>query len=198
MRTYYAQNRQCVFLTPGEWYVSTSSVVMKTLLGPCVSACLYDPVHRVAGMNHFLLSSKRHGEDAVYSLTETGRYGIQAMELVINGMLKLGARRGHLLAKAFGGGRVLNVGQEAGSFPSVGAVNVRFIKEFLETEKIRLVASSLGGELGRVIRFDTDDFSVYMKNIAQQTRAAIDARDRNHWRRTIEAQEKRELDVEFW
>ncbi len=75
---------------PGDCYVSTDEVVIGTILGSCVSACLYDPVNRIVGMNHFLLSGRQNNADKIW-LSEAGRYGIHSMEIIINGMLKLGA-----------------------------------------------------------------------------------------------------------
>ena len=89
---------ELIFITvkPGEYYVSKEDVVISTLLGSCVSACLYDPVKRIVGMNHFLLSNKRYARRMPYYETEAGRYGVHSMEMLINEMMKMGARREHL------------------------------------------------------------------------------------------------------
>ena len=134
-------------LLPGDHYVSDKDVVIGTLLGSCVSACLYDPVQRVVGMNHFMLSAKKHAGSIPLCLTEAGRYGVHAMELIINGMLRLGAKGApscqglRRLFPLFGAPR-------CGNFNGVGETNCRFILEFLRDECIRLVASNLGGNEG--------------------------------------------------
>lgn len=88
-------------------------------------------------------------------------------------MLKQGAQRIHLKAKAFGGGDVLKLGNELRGGISIGAVNCEFIKTFLLTEHIPLVASSLGGHIGRNIFFLANDFSVYVKSIEHAEEQAV-------------------------
>jgi len=152
-------------IDPGEYHVARGNVMISTLLGSCVAACLWDPVTRIIGMNHFLLANNRYALEVPVIQTEAGRYGIHAMELLINAMLKAGAHKSRLQAKAFGGGNVLKQQFSGESFFAVGDVNSRFIVEFLANEGINLQSSNLGGEHGRVIHFMGSDFSVYMKRI---------------------------------
>ena len=106
MRIEKLQGHQRVIINPGEHYASNIPVTISTLLGSCIAVCLFDPVNHVMGMNHFLLSCHRpFGNGPIFS-TDAGRYGINAMELLINEMYKLGARRSCLKAKAFGGGNL--------------------------------------------------------------------------------------------
>jgi chemotaxis protein CheD len=129
-------------IVQGEYHVSgEDNLSITTLLGSCVAACISDPVARVGGMNHFLLP----GEDTSSPLV--ARHGVHLMELLINGLLKLGASRHRLEAKLFGGARTMNV---SGDF---GAVNARFAQEFLRREGIAVSGGSLGGETGRRVQF---------------------------------------------
>ncbi|MGZ8172314.1 MULTISPECIES: chemotaxis protein CheD [Methylobacter] len=162
-----------IIIDPGESYVTKKDEIISTLLGSCVAACLYDPVNRVIGMNHFLLAQQHSARNAALLGSEGGRYGIHAMELLINQMLKQGAQRIHIKAKAFGGGDVLKLGNELRGGQSIGAVNCEFIKTFLRTEHIPLVASSLGGHIGRNIFFLANDFSVYVKSIEHAEEQAV-------------------------
>ena len=111
------------------------------LLGSCVAACLNEPVADVGGMKHFRLQ----GEDTASPLV--ARHGVHLMELLINGMIKLGAARSRIEAKLFGGARTM---QGLGDF---GADNARFAQEFLRREGIALAGGSLGGVAGRRIEF---------------------------------------------
>ena len=97
-----------VEVNPGARYVASTAVDIKTLLGSCIAACLYDPSAGVAGLNHFLLAAPRYSRSMPYTETDAGRYGIHAMELLINDMLKLGATRAGLRAKIFGGASMLS------------------------------------------------------------------------------------------
>ena len=162
-----------IIIDPGEHYVTKKNEIISTLLGSCVAACLYDPVNRIIGMNHFLLAQQHSANNTPLLGTEEGRYGIHAMELLINKMLKQGAQRIHLKAKAFGGGDVLQLGNELRGGQSIGSSNCEFIKTFLSTEKIPLIASKLGGSTGRNIFFLATDFSVYVKTIESTTQQAL-------------------------
>ena len=129
-------------IVQGEYHVSGEpNLAITTLLGSCVAACISDPAAGVGGMNHFLLP----GEDA--SSPMVARHGVNLMELLINGLLKLGAARPRLEAKLFGGARTMH------GLGDYGTANARFAQEFLRREGITIVGGSLGGETGRRIQF---------------------------------------------
>ncbi len=187
-----------VSLSPAEYYASGESVIISTLLGSCVAACLFDPSTRIIGMNHFLLGNRRYARDLPVSGTEAGRYGLHAMELLINEMMRLGANRKNLRAKAFGGAMIMNNPSEAGNFVCVGEVNARFVREFLANEGIPLLAEDLGGPRGRVIHFANGDFSVLVRKIERLRSERLARRDRAVWQRAIERQEKAAPSVDLW
>lgn len=172
-------------ITPGEQHSGAGTFLVSTLLGSCVAACLYDPVAKVAGMNHFLLANRRYAKEQPLNITEAGRYGMHAMELLINEMVLLGAQRKRLRAKAFGGGAVLDVVSKD-NFLCVGDVNARFVREYLASENIPLEASDLGGELGRVIRFRTDTYAVYQRYIKKASTFVVEKKELGYWKKSIE------------
>lgn len=192
-------------ISPGEYCSVPSGGIISTLLGSCVAACIYDPIAELAGMNHFLLSNRRYARDLSYIETEAGRYGVHAMELLINKIIRAGARRERLQAKAFGGAAILSNSQSGDNFHCVGFVNCRFIKEFLATERIPLMSADLGGEHGRVIYFDTRDFSVYVRKIRKTQSIKLAQRDHTIWQREIREHElairpdvTTETNVDLW
>lgn len=126
---------QAVKVLPGEYYVTRRDMVLVTVLGSCVSACIRDIDAGVGGMNHFMLPEEA-GRDVV---SASARYGTFAMEVLINHLLKLGARRNRLEAKVFGGGAVL----ESLVSSNVGERNAEFVLNYLMTEKIPVVAKDL-------------------------------------------------------
>lgn len=129
----------------GEWKVSNDpSVVLSTVLGSCVAACLRDPVSGIGGMNHFLLPGS---VDAMAQGGDVSRYGVHLMELLINGLLKQGARRDRLEAKIFGGAKTI------ASFSNVGQQNADFATRFLRDEGIQIISASTGGDAGRKLEF---------------------------------------------
>lgn len=131
-----------VHLIQGEYRVSGDpDVAYSTVLGSCVATCLHDPLARVGGLNHFLLPGTKDGAH------ESLSYGVHAMELLINALLKRGAARDRLEAKIFGGARMMN------SLADIGGQNARFAKEFLIRENIPLLSESLGGDRARRIQF---------------------------------------------
>jgi chemotaxis protein CheD len=129
-RTFYydaAFRTDAVKLLPGEYYVhDADDLVLTTVLGSCVAACLFDRGAKLGGMNHFMLPD---GGSA-------GRYGAYAMELLINELMKRGARRDRLEAKVFGGGQVMR----NFSTMNVGEQNVKFVEQFLAAERITIVS----------------------------------------------------------
>jgi chemotaxis protein CheD len=127
--------KQAVKLLPGEYHVTDKDIVQVTVLGSCVSACIRDKVFGIGGMNHFMLPEG----DGKGGWGNSGRYGVYAMELLINGILKRGGRRENLQAKLFGGGNVM----KALTMSPVGERNAAFAVEFLQTEGIPVLAKDL-------------------------------------------------------
>ena len=121
-----------VKVLPGEYFVSNEELVIMTVLGSCIAACIWDGRARLGGMNHFMLPDGDTGGGS-------GRYGSFAMELLINEMLKLGARRETMQAKIFGGGQVM-----AGfTTMNVGERNTKFVQDYLATERIPIVSQDV-------------------------------------------------------
>lgn len=124
-------------LLPGEYYVTRQEMVLVTVLGSCVAACIRDRQSGVGGMNHFMLPDS--GSERGTPASESARYGAYAMEVLVNELLKLGARRPNLEAKVFGGGAVMSGLTQA----NVGERNAAFVIEYLRTEGISLAARDL-------------------------------------------------------
>ncbi len=187
-----------IVLQPGDYYVTDQDVILSTLLGSCVSACLYDPINKIIGMNHFLLSSVKYSTKTPLCISDAGRYGVHAMELMINKMLTLGAKRFYLKAKVFGGGNVLSFGFVKDRFFTVGDLNVQFIREYLINEKIPLIAYDVGGERGRVIRFHSDSYSVFVRKIKKSASINLIKRDKKYWKHSLRKQATANADIELW
>jgi chemotaxis protein CheD len=121
-----------VKVLPGEYFVASDDLMIMTVLGSCISACLWDTRARAGGMNHFMLPDGDSADGG-------GRYGSYAMELLINQMLKLGARRETMQAKVFGGAQVM-----AGfTSMNVGERNTKFVMDYLATERIPVVSQDV-------------------------------------------------------
>lgn len=148
-----------VFVLPGFHYVSAKTgVAVSTLLGSCVSACLRDEASNLGGLNHFLLPHSSGQTDT----SQSARYGIHAMEVLINDLIKRGAQKQNLVAKIFGGANVI-----ATSTPNpIGQQNATFVKDYLTAEGIPIIASDLGGSRARRIYFfpETGRVSVLLVN----------------------------------
>jgi chemotaxis protein CheD len=142
-RTVYFErdfDRNAVKLLPGEFFVSGDDIVLSTVLGSCVAACMWDRVAKVGGMNHFMLpGNSSHASTEPDPIGLAGRYGVFAMEQLINELIKRGARKSNLEAKLFGGGAVLK------NFTAinVGERNAEFVLAFLRTEGIRVASQDL-------------------------------------------------------
>ena len=132
-----------VHIVQGEHQVTVDErIVLTTTLGSCVAACIRDPFAQVGGMNHFLLPSGESVEG-----TSVQRFGAYSMELLINSLLRAGARRERLEAKLFGGARLSE------NLPDIGAQNVAFAHQFLERENIILQRGCVGGDHARRVQF---------------------------------------------
>lgn len=146
---------RAVKVLPGEFFVSDEDIAIQTVLGSCIAACLWDGTRRVGGMNHFMLPDG--GSDD----SESGRYGVFAMELLINALLKRGASRANFKAKIFGGGAVMR------GFTSlnVGEKNAKFVESFLSTERIPVVSRDLCDVYPRKVVFYPASGRALMKKL---------------------------------
>lgn len=166
-------------IMPGEYYVTTVDEELTTVLGSCISACIWDPAGGVGGMNHFMLPDS--GSCAFDGTDAAARYGGFAMEHLINDVLKNGGRRERLRAKLVGGGRVLATGTD------IGERNIGFARRFLATEGIELVSEDVGGATPRKVRFHPTSGRARVARMAPlQSRRVIDAEIR--YRREVEAE----------
>ena len=133
-------NINAVKILPGEYYITKRDLALVTVLGSCVAVCIRDRINGMGGMNHFMLpdDNGRLGNPADLS-SPLGHYGTYAMEKMINDLLKMGAKRGNLQAKLFGGGNVIR----GFTVNNVGERNAKFALNYLHTENIEVLAQDL-------------------------------------------------------
>jgi chemotaxis receptor (MCP) glutamine deamidase CheD len=149
-----------VTLYIGGVHASGAPTVIKTLLGSCIAVCLWDPVRRAGGMNHFLLPD---GGGAVTDLT---RFGVHAMDVLIGATMNAGADRRRLVAKVFGGAHVLDIGE---GDTSVARRNIAFVREYLEAEGFPVIGADVGGYEPRHVHFYTATGRARVKRVGHAT-----------------------------
>lgn len=128
-----------VKLLPGEYYVTRSDELISTVLGSCVAACIWDPVARIGGMNHFMIPSGGRLKTGAGAIDESARYGMFAMEFLINKILRHGGERPRLETKIAGGGHVMPIATD------IGQRNIDFVRHYLATEGLRITSEHVGG-----------------------------------------------------
>ncbi|MGO8695509.1 MAG: chemotaxis protein CheD [Rectinemataceae bacterium] len=154
-------DQQVVTIHPGEFYATRKDAIISTVLGSCVSVGLFDSVSGIGGLNHFMLPGEMQREELI--VNPNARYGMYAMELLINELLKMGLPKACMKAKIFGGGSVLRLPD--GSATRIPRSNVDFAFEYLRKESIPVLASDVGGLLPRKIYFFPRTGRVLLKRI---------------------------------
>ena len=172
---YYDRTFDCdaAKILPGEYYYTCKDMLIVTVLGSCVSACIRDRVTGIGGMNHFMLPDGGDGDSPV---SVSMRYGTYAMEVLINDLLKAGARRENLEAKVFGGGNVLR-GFVA---MNVGERNAQFVRDYLRAEQIRIVAEDLNDIYPRKVYFFPRTGKVLVKKLKQLNNNTLVNREQDY------------------
>lgn len=178
---------EAVKVLPGEYFVTATNVLMVTVLGSCVSACIRDREKGIGGMNHFMLADS--GDAGAVSAS--ARYGAYAMEILINHLLKMGARKTHLEAKVFGGGRVM----EKLSSSRVGERNAGFVRNFLRTEAIPLAAEDLLDVYPRKVYFFPDTGRVLVKKLVRMHNDTLIRREKEYAARLTEVPVAGEIEL---
>lgn len=193
MRRFWDPAHSCmtVKVLPGEYYVSAQEEMISTVLGSCVSACIRDAERRIGGMNHFMLPEPMSGErnDWSSAVGRAARYGSDAMEQLINAVLKAGGRRESLSVKIFGGGRVL------AQMTDVGQRNIAFVKRYLETEGLPLVAADVGDIYPRQLQFFPASGRVRVRQLRSQRDAELAANEQRYLKRLANDPIKGEVEL---
>lgn len=181
-------NQMAVKLLPAEYYVTTNSTVLSTVLGSCVAACLHDAEGGVAGMNHFMLpdDSDRSARDG----REAMRYGTYAMDVLVAEMVRAGARRERLQAKVFGGGAVLaNM-----TTLNIGDRNADFVLRYLREQRIPVAAQDLRGPHARRVCFVPATGKASVRKLRAQNDVQLIQREEGELLRQIVAPRVMDID----
>jgi len=149
-----AEGRPRVYLHAGEIYASAVSTEIVTILGSCVSICLYDAARGIGGLNHFMLPTE--------SKTPSPRYLRHAFDMLLERLGAMGASRSRLEAKLFGGAAVLKIGDQV---IDLGSRNVEAARLRLAQEQIPIVEECVGGDRGRKLTFITSDGTSRIKQV---------------------------------
>lgn len=165
---------------PGEYYVTAGEELIATVLGSCVAACIRDTRLGIGGMNHFMLATPGAAPSAAWADKAT-RYGLHAMEKLINGILRIGGNKVRLEVKIFGGGRILNEVRD------IGGNNVRFVREFLAQEGLNVASEDVLGRRGRRLIYSPSNGKAFVKPLPHVPNDAVAKRDRKYSEQLREA-----------
>lgn len=188
-RFWDSQNQRVMAkVLPGEFYVSKNHEVISTVLGSCIAACVYDPISRVGGLNHFMLPTHVKPADIDPDNTDC-RYGNWAMEFLINEVLKHGAARARLQVKLFGGGKVIN------SSIDVGLGNIRFAHAYLQEEGLALASEDVGGPWPRKIVFSPTLGRVQVKKLQTMHNDTIAKREINYMHQLSKTEQQSDIEL---
>lgn len=177
--------QELITIHPGEYFATKNDTIISTVLGSCIAVGIFDEEAGTGGLNHFMLP----GESAKLDLLRSpdAKYGMYAMELLINDLMKLGARRGELKAKVFGGGTVLHL--SVGNASKIPGNNIEFAFEYLKKEGIPVLASDVGGREPRKIFFFARTGKVLLKRIAGRV-ADLAEKDEERYLNGLRTQKK--------
>ncbi|MBN4082270.1 chemoreceptor glutamine deamidase CheD [Mariprofundus ferrooxydans] len=180
INTYYdtAHDIATAKLLPGEYYVTTGTEAVVTVLGSCVSACVRDRVFGIGGMNHFMLPIHKGDRSNWHSgiVDNITRFGNYAMEHLINDILSHGGMRKNLEVKVFGGGRIIK------GMSDIGACNTRFVLDYLKEEKIPVISQDLNGDYPRKLYYFPKTGRVLMKKLASLHNDTVIEREKKYFR----------------
>jgi chemotaxis protein CheD len=149
---------QKCYLKQGMIVVRQEECIITTVLGSCISVCLWDSVFGIGGMNHYMLALW-NGEGL-----PSPRYGNVAIPKLIEKMIGAGAAKNNLRAKVFGGAEVLS--SMRNSEMKVGPQNIILAEDLLAKERIPVISSDVGGYGGRRIQFNTKTGTVMLKRLS--------------------------------
>ncbi|GAB1432899.1 chemoreceptor glutamine deamidase CheD [Spirochaetota bacterium] len=160
---------------PGEYYMSQKDIIIATVLGSCISVSLWDLRLAHGGINHFMLPGNLNGIDMIKS--PNAKYGMYAMELLYNELLKAGSRKADIRAKVFGGASILRMKSGIMTIPQD---NIDFALNYLNKEQIPVIARDTGGVQARKIFFFVKSGKVLLKRIAGSMLKTVSKEEENY------------------
>lgn len=183
-------NMYAAKLLPGEFYVTAERETIVTVLGSCVSACVRDPVFGIGGMNHFMLPmSDSNGSWEANGLGLSTRYGLHAMEQLINTILKHGGSRANLEVKLTGGGRIL------AQMTDIGRKNIEFVERFVSTEGVKVLARDLGDIYPRKVYYTPATGKMLVKRLRSLHNNTIIERETSYLHEILTAPVQGEVEL---
>jgi chemotaxis protein CheD len=171
------KNMEMVKIMPGEFYVTRSNEIIATVLGSCISVCIRDPKLGIGGMNHFMLpeNKKKEDDDWKYNkIDKAARYGSDAMEQLVNELLKNGCRKQHFEIKITGGGRIM------AKMNDIGCKNIDFIKDYLKTEGYEIASEDIGEIYPRKVRYFPRSGKLQVKKLRSLHNETIVSREKQY------------------
>ena len=169
IKRYWDRGRDTVVakILPGEVYVTKQSEHISTVLGSCISACIYDCKMGIGGMNHFMLPANRNsGIDSL-----SCRYGNWAMEFLINEVIKNGGCRDNFKIKVFGGGKIIR------GMGDIGEGNIMFVSQYLKNEGLKVESHDVGGPWPRKVMFNPTTGKAHFKKLRSMHNDTIQQRE---------------------
>ena len=173
-------NKEIKIIHPGEFYISENDELIGTLLGSCVSLCLFDREKKMSGMNHFMLPGRISATDIFKD--KSARYGITAINQLLSAMMSRGATKETLEAKIFGGGHVL----ETHHHVTIPSDNIKLAKVMMEFEDIHIEKSDVGENYTRKLLMDVRTGKVFLKRTTrQEVYETVERRDEEFAKRSF-------------
>lgn len=182
---YWDDTHGCIAakILPGEYYVTREHEMVVTVLGSCVSACIRDRETGIGGMNHFMLPESSGAGFSSWDSSDPGkstRYGSYAMERLVNDILKHGGARSRLEIKIFGGGRIL------AQMTDIGHRNIEFVRKYIHTEGMHLVASDVGDLHPRKVYYQPATGKAFVKHLRTLHNNTIIEREKAYLEEIVE------------
>lgn len=168
--------QEVVTIHPGEYFATQADTIISTVLGSCIAVSLHDPARFLGGLNHFMLPGELGREGLIRD--PNAKYGMYAMELLVNELLKMGSRKNDLKAKVFGGGAVLRFSD--GGTTRIPQSNIDFAFEYLKEEGIPVLASDVGGREPRKIFMFPRSGKVLLKRIVPSQASLVEKEEERY------------------
>lgn len=151
-----------IILDIGDIVVSSESVILETILGSCVSVCLWDQKFHIGGMNHFMMPKMSS------CIKHYGHSGTESVRMLINNLIGIGSDIRHMKAKIFGGNTVIKYIYDSTCLVNIGKENIMTAKEILKEYNIPIISEFTGQDIGIKVIFHTDTGRTFVKELGIQ------------------------------
>lgn len=153
-----------------QMFVGKAPGIITTIgLGSCVGVTLYDPINKIGGMLHLMLSDSTRFAFSSSSTMNRAKYADTGIRDMLDELINAGARKENIVAKMAGGAQMFAISND-NDMLNIGDKNVEATRNILEELNIPLMGEDVGANYGRTVELDLENGEFKITTVNREVR----------------------------